>query len=142
MLAALYYEPLWVFYRATETLTQLDELRYKRIAIGAPGSGGEAFAEPLLAANNVTGFNSKLLPLGGLDALGALQAARSTRCSCSAASARAAAIWQALHDKNLRLMSSRRADAYPRRFPWITPLYASRRGRRLRAAAPGARESG
>ena len=56
MLAALYYEPLWIFYRSPETLTQLDELRYKRVAIGTPGSGVRAFTEPLLAANNITGF--------------------------------------------------------------------------------------
>ena len=74
MLAALYYEPLWVFYRGNETLSQLDQLRYKRIAIGTPGQGVRAFLEPLLAANNVTGFNSKFVPLGNVEALRALQA--------------------------------------------------------------------
>ena len=60
MLMALYYEPLWIFYRDPGTLTQLDELRYKRVAVGSPGSGARAFAEPLLAANNITGFNTRL----------------------------------------------------------------------------------
>lgn len=73
MLMALYYEPLWIFYRDPGTLTQLDELRYKRVAVGSPGSGARAFAEPLLAANNITGFNTRLVPLINLEALHALQ---------------------------------------------------------------------
>jgi TRAP-type uncharacterized transport system substrate-binding protein len=73
MLAALYYEPLWIFYRDSATLTQIDDLRYKRVAVGSPGSGVRAFVEPLLAANNITGFNTKLLPLVNLAALRALQ---------------------------------------------------------------------
>ena len=32
------------------------------------------------------------------------------------------AIWQALHDPDLKLMSLARAEAYPRRFPYITKL--------------------
>src|SRR6187455_17675 len=51
MIASLYYEPLWVFYRGDAELAQLDDLRYKRIAIGAPGQGVRAFVEPLLTAN-------------------------------------------------------------------------------------------
>jgi TRAP-type uncharacterized transport system substrate-binding protein len=39
MVAALYYEPLWIFYRGSTVLTQLVELRYKRLAVGTPGSG-------------------------------------------------------------------------------------------------------
>src|SRR6478735_5730138 len=38
MLMTLYYEPLWIFYRGPATLTQLDELRGKQVAIGSPGT--------------------------------------------------------------------------------------------------------
>ena len=37
MLASLYYEPLWVFYRDAVLLDQLNELRGKRIAVGSEG---------------------------------------------------------------------------------------------------------
>jgi hypothetical protein len=121
MLASLYYEPLWVFYRGREMLTQLDELRYKRVAIGSPGSGAEAFAAPLLAANNVTGFNTKLLPLGGVEALHALQRGE-VDAALFVGGLRVGAIWQALHDTDIKLMSMDRAAAYPRRFEWITRL--------------------
>ena len=35
MLAALYYEPLWIFYRDSVVREQFDELRYTRIAVGS-----------------------------------------------------------------------------------------------------------
>jgi len=121
MLASLYYEPLWIFYRDKATLTQIDELRYKRLAIGAPGQGVRAFIEPLLAANNVTGFNSELVPLSNVEALRALQADK-IDAAAFVGGAQSAAIFQALHDPQLKLMSVVRADAYPRRFSYITKL--------------------
>ncbi len=121
MLVALYYEPLWIFYRDPATLTQLDELRYKRVAVGSPGSGARAFAEPLLAANNITGFNTKLVPLVNLEALHALQKGE-VDAAFLIGPVQSPAIWQALHDPSLKLMSLERADAYPRRLPYITKL--------------------
>jgi len=50
-LGSLYYEPLWIFYRDTRTLTRLTELQDKRIAIGEPGSGTHAISSMLLADN-------------------------------------------------------------------------------------------
>ncbi len=121
MLAALYYEPLWVFYRGSEVITELDEFRYRRVAIGSPGSGVRAFSEPLLAANNINGFNTQLQPLNNRDALHALQAGQ-VDAAFLVGPVRTPAIWEALHDANLNLMSNARADAYPRRFPYITKL--------------------
>ena len=121
MLMALYYEPLWIFYRDPGTLTQLDELRYKRVAVGSPGSGARAFAEPLLAANNITGFNTRLVPLINLEALHALQNGQ-VDAAFLIGPPQFPAIWQALHDPSLKLMSLERADAYPRRFSYITKL--------------------
>jgi TRAP-type uncharacterized transport system substrate-binding protein len=121
MLMALYYEPLWIFYRGPAMLTQLDELRGKQVAIGSPGSGARAFVEPLLAANGITGSNTRLSPLVNLEALRALQ-----RDEIDAAlfigQVPFPAVWEALHDASLKLMSVERADAYPRRFPYITKL--------------------
>ena len=121
MLVAIYYEPLWIFYRGEKTLTQVDHLRYKRIAIGVPGSGVRAFAEPILAANNVTGFNSQLVPLVGVEALRALQR-NEVDAAIFVGAARADAIWQALHDEKLKLMSLERAASYERVFPYVRAM--------------------
>ena len=121
MIAALYYEPLWVFYRGPETLSQLDQLRYKRIAIGTPGQGVRAFVEPLLAANNVTGFNSQFVELGNVEALRALQLGN-VDAICLLGAVDSPSVFQALHDKDLKLMSHERAEAYQRRYAHITKL--------------------
>jgi len=121
MLAALRYEPVWVFYRGDATITRLEELRYKRLAVGAPGNGGRMIVEPLLAASNVTESNTTLLPIGGTAALRALQAG-TIDADVIVGAPGSPVVWQALHDENLKLMSFADADAYARRFRYITPL--------------------
>jgi TRAP transporter TAXI family solute receptor len=121
MLAALYYEPLWIFYRGDKPLTQIDELRYKRLAIGAQGQGVRAFLEPLLTANNVTGFNAELLPLSNIDALRALQA-KQVDAVAFVGGVQSPAIYQALHDPGIKLLDIVRADAYVRRFSYISKI--------------------
>jgi TRAP-type uncharacterized transport system substrate-binding protein len=121
MLASLYYEPLWIFYRGAERLTQLDELRYRRLAVGSPGSGVRAFVEPLLEANNITGFNSGWMPLVNREAIRALQGG-AVDAAFLIGPVQSPAVWEALHDPTLKLMSLARADAYPRRFPYIRKL--------------------
>ena len=121
MLMTLYYEPLWIFYRGPTTLTQLDELRGKQVAIGSPGSGVRTFVEPLLAANGITSSNTRLSGLVNLGALHALQRGE-VDAAFFIGQVQFPAVWEALHDPSLKLMSLERADAYPRRFPYITKL--------------------
>jgi uncharacterized protein len=53
-LGSLYREPLWVFYRADQPLERLGQLSGRRIGVGPPGSGTNAIALQLLAANGLT----------------------------------------------------------------------------------------
>jgi hypothetical protein len=121
MLMTLYYEPFWVFYRDSETMTQLDELRGKRVAIGSPGSGVRSFVEPLLTANEITSSNTRLVGLTNLEAVHALQR-QEIDAALFIGQVPFPAVWEALHDPSLTLMSMERADAYPRRFTFITKL--------------------
>jgi TRAP-type uncharacterized transport system substrate-binding protein len=121
MLAGLYYEPLWVFIRATDTSTQLNPLLGKRLAIGLPGSGTRAFVEPLLAANGMTPANTTMLPLGTADGLRALKAGE-VDGAIMVGGAQTDAIVNALRDPSLRLLSFVRADAYQRRFSFVSKL--------------------
>jgi len=121
MLASLYYEPLWIFYRGTATLSGINELRGKRIAIGVRGSGTRAFVEPLLAYNAVTRDNSNLVSTGGNEALHALQAGE-IDAVLYVGGAQTPTIVEALRDPAIKLVSMARADAYTRRFPYITKL--------------------
>lgn len=127
MIASLYYEPLWVFYRDARPLTRLTELAGKRLAIGVPGSGTRALVVRLLAANGVTGADGSplqgttIVDAGGADALTALRAA-SVDAILLVGGAETPAVAQALRDPAIALMSFDRAEAYPRRFEFITRL--------------------
>jgi TRAP-type uncharacterized transport system substrate-binding protein len=121
MLASIRYEPIWVFYRGDGVVTQLDQLRYKRIAVGTPGNGGRAIVEPLLETSNVTRSNSTLVPLGSRGALRALQDG-AIDAAIFVGATRSPVVWQALHDDSLKLMSFADADAYARKYPFLTML--------------------
>lgn len=121
MLAGLYYEPLWVFYRDGATLSQIDQLRGKRIAVGPDGSGTRVFAEAVLAANDVTSRNSTLTPQTNLEAIGALQRGELDAVAL-VGGAQGRAVNAALRDPAIKLMSIDRAAAYPRHFRYVTRL--------------------
>jgi TRAP transporter TAXI family solute receptor len=120
MLASLYYEPLWVFYRNDATFDKLTQLSGKRIAVGVPGSGTEALAGPLAATNGL-GADTKLVALGGDDALKALKAGE-VDAAFFVGGAETLLIEDALRDPALKLMSLARAEAYTRRLPFLTKL--------------------
>ena len=121
MLASLYYEPLWIFYGGDQTWTNLHQLRGHRIATGLPGSGTRALVEPLLAANGVTSDNTSVVAVGGADAIGLLRRGE-VDAALLVGGAQTPLLQQALRDPGIKVMSLSRADAYPRRFRYITKL--------------------
>jgi TRAP transporter TAXI family solute receptor len=127
MLASLYYEPLWIFYRGPDTLTQINHLHGKRMAVGVPGSGTRTLIDRMLDANGLLmsdGLprdNTEVVPLGGDEALKALQAGE-VDAALFVGGAQAPAIQKALRDPRIKLMSLTDADAYPRQFSYITKL--------------------
>ncbi|HWU84004.1 MAG TPA: TAXI family TRAP transporter solute-binding subunit [Rhodocyclaceae bacterium] len=123
-LGSLYYEPLWVFYRArpdAPELSRLDQLRGKRIAIGVAGSGSHHLGRELLHANGVNEHNSRLLAEGGI---GIAQRLREGRLDAAlvVGTPTSALVWQLLYTDNVRLMSLSEADAYTRLFPYLAKL--------------------
>ena len=121
MLASLYYEPLWIFYTGTETIATIPQLRGRRIAIGAPGSGTRKFAESVLSMSGIAPDNTTLRSLGGKDAQRAL-ANGDVDAVVFVGGPESAVIHDALWDADLKLMSFARADAYVRRVPYIAKL--------------------
>jgi TRAP transporter TAXI family solute receptor len=127
MLASLYYEPLWIFYRDSATLSKINQLHGKRMAIGVLGSGTRALVEQMLAANGLmmdnglTRDNTEVVAIGGNDALGALKAGE-LDAALFVGGAQAPAIQRALREPGIKLMSLTDAAGYARRFPYITRL--------------------
>jgi len=119
-LGSVFYEPVWVFYRGDKPLTRLTELRGKRIAIGQEGSGVRQLAQQLLQANEIPAGDG-LLPLAGLNAAEELQQGRIDAAFIIAAE-KAPVVQVLLRSPGIRVMNFAQANAYQRRFPFLTKL--------------------
>jgi TRAP-type uncharacterized transport system substrate-binding protein len=119
-LGSVTYIPLWVFYRG-EPIEDVRDLRGRRIAVGGPESGTRALAVTLLGASGADKGGTELLPLerdaaieqvkkGEIDAAFLVSPAEAPALKKLAAAA------------GVRLLSSARADAYVRRFPYLSKL--------------------
>jgi len=120
-LASLYFEPLWVFSRTAPGPNDLRELRGRRLAVGPEGSGTRAVALTLLAANGITGTTARLLPLTGLDAVHALRRGAVDTVFLIAAPG-SPTVKEMLGTPGIALLGFPRADAYTKRFPFLTKL--------------------
>jgi len=123
-LGSLSYVPLWVFYRG-QPIDDVRELKGRRIAVGAPESGTRALALTLLGASGAEKPPTQLLPVereaaleqlkrGELDAVFLVSPAESPAIKKLAAT------------PDIRLMSFARAEAYVRRFPYLSRLVLPR----------------
>jgi TRAP transporter TAXI family solute receptor len=119
-LGSMFYEPVWVFYRGEKRLDRLTDLRGKRIAIGQEGSGVRQLAQQLLEANEIPP-GDHLLSLSGLDAAEELQQGRIDAAFIIAAE-RAPVVQVLLRSPGIKVMSFAQANAYQRRFPFLTRL--------------------
>ncbi|HSB82190.1 MAG TPA: TAXI family TRAP transporter solute-binding subunit [Candidatus Methylomirabilis sp.] len=134
-LASLYFEPLWVFTRASLGAEDMNGLRGRRLAVGPEGSGTRAIAELLLDANGIAADPTLLLPLAGLEAAQALQAG-SVDAAFFVASPQSAILREAIRLQGVALMSFQRADAYTRLYPFLTKLVLPRGTLNLQADLP------
>jgi TRAP-type uncharacterized transport system substrate-binding protein len=122
-LGSMFYEPLLVFYRDAKPIQTLAGLAGKRIAIGAEGSGTHALALSLLSANGITAPGpTRLLPLGGEDAARAFVAGEIDAGFLAGDSASGDNMRALLHAPGARLMNFVQAEAYVRRFPYLSEL--------------------
>lgn len=119
-IATLYLEPVWVFHRLKQPVTELRQLKGKRIAVGDDGSGTQVLATELLSDNGVksghdgTNFTNRggrsaveLLKAGEVDAAFIIQAPDSP------------IIPGLLQAEEIHLMSFVRQHAYSRRYPFL-----------------------
>jgi TRAP-type uncharacterized transport system substrate-binding protein len=138
-LGSFYHEPLWVFYRGKETLDQLVTLKGRRIAIGPEGSGTRQLALELLEASGVPQNDKRttFVPISGLAAVAALAQGK-VDAVFLVGPAQSGAVWSALYTPDVRLMSFVQAEAYVRRFPYLSRLVLPRGGIDLQRDIPAA----
>ncbi|WP_429358697.1 TAXI family TRAP transporter solute-binding subunit [Paraburkholderia sp. GAS32] len=119
-IAAVSYEPVWVFYRGDATVNQLAQLRGKRVAIGVPGSGLLNVSQELLAHSGITGDNTMLLQM---DAVNAYQGLENGELDAAFFIGRPdAAMQKTLLNSDLKLMSFAQADALVQKFPSLSKI--------------------
>ena len=117
----LMYAPLWGLERGATAMTSVAELRGKRIAVGAPGSGIEAALAPLLSANGILPDNTTLLRLPADESLRAL-AKGEVDVVFHGEGLQSKQFQETLRMPDIRLIDFPRADAYTRRFAHIVRL--------------------
>lgn len=120
-LGALYYEPLWVFYRSPVELTRLTQLAGKRIAAGPEGSGTRVLASNMLKATGADKPTLKLMPLGGMAAADALIAGK-IDSALFVAAPDAPIVQRLLKAPDVRLMNMAHADALAQRYSYLSAV--------------------
>jgi len=122
-LGSLFYEPVFVFYRAPRPIRKLSELQGQRIAVGRPGSGTRYLAETLLKANGIeAGGASTLLDLEGDGAKDALVAKKIDAAFLLGDSARFRTMRDLVAADSIRLFGFEQSGAYVRRFRYLTKM--------------------
>ncbi len=124
-LGSVSYEPVWVFYRGAQRIDKLHQLAGQRVAVGEDGSGIRGLALQLLEANEIAASSPDLLPLAGLAAAEALQKGEIDAAFIVAAQ-EAAVVQVLLRSPGVRVVSLSQAEAYLRRFPFLSKIVLPR----------------
>ena len=133
-IAAVSYEPIWVFYRGDATVDRLVQLRGKRISIGVAGSGLLAVSQVLLGDSGVNRSNTTLLEF---DAQKAYQGLESGQLDAAFFIGRPDAEMQrTLLNSNLKLMNFAQADALVQKFPSLSKIVFPRGSTNIAADLP------
>jgi TRAP transporter TAXI family solute receptor len=129
-LGAFYYEPLWIFYRDDLAprggeLDRVLQLKGRRIAVGAQGSGTRQLALAVLGAGGIDAGDATLTDASGSALVDAFRK-RQIDVACVVGSPQAAAITQLLAMPGVRLMDLAQAEAYSRRLPSLSKIVLPR----------------
>ena len=123
-LGSLFLEPVWVFYRKQTIIKRLSDLKGKRVAAGAAGSGTQLLAMQLLSAEGVTESNATLIRQGLAEAVPSLLEGK-IDAAFFVASPEAPLIRKLLQEPSIELVSFDRAPAYTHLFRFLTSVTLS-----------------
>jgi TRAP transporter TAXI family solute receptor len=120
-LAAIYYEPLWIFTKRDIRMEDRMSYRPESVAVGPKGSGTEAIAKAIIAEQGYDITAPAIVNLSAADARRQLIEGK-LDVAFFVTSYRDGGILELLRHKNLRLTSFRREVAYTRKFRGLTPV--------------------
>ena len=128
-LGSLFLEPIWLFYREDSAqrlikgapLTSLTQLAGWRLNVGTEGSGVPQLMAKLLDSNRVESASLKLSKLGQTPATMALLAGEADAIVFASAP-ESQMVQMLLQTPGMKLMDFVQAEAYSRRFPFLSPV--------------------
>ena len=122
-LGSVFHSPIAIFYRTPKPVSRLSQLEGTTIAIGREGSGTRAIAEALLKANGIqAGGRTTLIDLEGDDAANALVRGSVDAAILTGDSASGANMRRLVQSEAVRMFDVVQADAYTRRFPYLSKV--------------------
>jgi len=128
-LGGLFYEPVWLFYRSDSAarmlkapeLASLAQLAGWRVNIGAPGSGVPNLMTRLIEANRIDPATITLIREPQTPAVVGLLEGR-IDALVFASAPESLLVQMLLQTPGIRLFDFAQAEAYARRFPWLSPV--------------------
>ncbi len=120
-MAAVYREPLWIFYRGPAVTDGLASLATRRVSIGAPGSGTEAVARMLLGQLGLPTSGDHVERLTSAEARRRLEEG-TLDVAFFISSYRDQQVSALLRRPDVRLLSFTREHAFARNFQFLSPI--------------------
>jgi len=124
-LGSLFTEPVWLFLREEAKVTNLTDLRGKRINLGPEGTGVPRLLRQVLDANGIAPQDLRIGDLADTPATVELLAGRIDGLVFSSAP-EAPLIQMLLQTPGIRLFDFAQAEAYTRRLPFLTHVVLPR----------------
>ncbi|MDH3419506.1 MAG: TAXI family TRAP transporter solute-binding subunit [Gammaproteobacteria bacterium] len=120
-IGTMYLEPLWLFARSELLIDDLGDLRGRRIAVGASGSGTRAVVLELLGANGIHEANSQFAEVQTSELASALSDGQ-VDAAFVVASPAAAIVSSLVASPGIALQNLQRAAAYTRRYAYLSAI--------------------
>ena len=121
-LGSVFAQPLMIYAHSDQPLETLGALAGRRLAVGPEGSGTRVLALKLLKANDIEGPPTELLAMSGDDAARALLAGSIDAAFLMGDSATPQVMRSLRGVPGIELMTFRQADAYLRKFRFLSKL--------------------
>lgn len=124
-LGSLFYEPIWIFYRGKKEITNLADLKGQRINVGPDGYGLRRLFQQILEVNNLEERDVHIEQLESTPATVAFIAGKVDVLVMSSASD-SLLIQMLLQTPGVKLFDFVQAEAYTRRFPFLSHVLLPR----------------
>ncbi|MGM0518804.1 MAG: TAXI family TRAP transporter solute-binding subunit [Campylobacterota bacterium] len=120
-IAAIYYEPLWLFYNSKQKVNYVKELKNKTISIGQIGSGTKSLSEQIIKLNGINKNNTNLLYLSSKESYDKIKKDE-IDAAFFAVSQESKLIRELLEDEDIKVLSFSRARAYSKKLNFLHAL--------------------